>query len=80
MKEDQEQKAQTKFRYAKENCNKTISLLSDDSGSSDEEYKLLKRLKAFHQEIRAEKRDIQEQHRLESVHPKLQFVYENFVG
>ena len=81
MKEDQEQKALTKFRYAKENCKKSVSLLSDDdSGSADGDYNLLKRLKTFHHEIRAEKKQNQQHHLLESTHPKLKFVYENFVG
>ena len=81
MKQDQEQKAQTKFRYAKENCKNSISLLSDsDSGSSDGNSNLLKRLKTFHEDIIAEKNNKKQQQLLESMHPKLKFVFEKFVG
>ena len=72
MKEDQEQKAQSKFRYAKENCKQNMrSLVDSDSSDGDQ---LLKRLKTENYERRLQK------NLARSAHPKLKFVLDKFLG
>ena len=73
MKEDQEQKALTKFRYAKENCKKSMRNMEKDSDSSDGD-QLLKRLKVENYQRTLEK------NLNRSAHPKLKFVLDKFVG
>ena len=73
MKLDQDHKAETKFRYSKENCKKNMRTLQTDSESSDTD-QMLKRLKAENYAKRVEKRLLQ------SAHPKLKFVQEKFAG